>query len=202
MDDFHIPEELYYHGDEIFDFVYVPIPLALIREAVFEKVSDSAKILYSLLLNRMGLSFKNSWEDKNRRTYIIYTEKEVMDILRIKPTTVRKLFKELSNINGTGIGLIKKERVLNKPSRIYVMNFREVQKKLEDLMDSTEETSGRIGQRLDEETAAFGQRLDEESETSGQIGQRLDKNAPEAAYLQVSRKRDPRSVANAPHGQS
>ena len=179
MDDFHIPEELYYHGDEIFDFVYVPIPLALIREAVFEKVSDSAKILYSLLLNRMGLSFKNSWEDKNKRTYIIYTEKEVMDILRIKPTTVRKLFKELSNINGTGIGLIKKERVLNKPSRIYVMNFREVQKKLEDLMDSTEETSGRIGQRSDEETAAFGQ-----------IGQKLDENAPEAAYLQVSRERD------------
>ena len=78
------------------------------------------------MLNRTSLSKRNGWADEYNRTYIVYTIENVQEDLGIGSTKAKKLFAELSDINGTGIGLIRKERVLNKPSRIYVLNFKEV----------------------------------------------------------------------------
>lgn len=119
----NIPEYLYFHGEEIENFYHVQIPLSLVKDKVFSDVSDSAKILYGLLLNRTCLSIRNGWLDKNNRTYINYTIKNVMEDMNIGETKAKKIFAELCNISGTGIGLIEKVRVLNKPSRIYVLNF-------------------------------------------------------------------------------
>lgn len=121
-----IPEELYFHGEEIENFFHVQIPLALVKDKAFGGVSDSAKILYGLLLNRTSLSIRNGWMDKNNRTYIHYTIDDVMEDMNIGKTKAKKIFAELVNISDTGIGLIDKVRVLNKPSRIYVLNFMKV----------------------------------------------------------------------------
>ena len=200
MEEMQIPESFYFHRDEISQFVYVQVPLALIREKVFSGISDTAKLLYGLLLNRAGLSSRNAWADEHGRTYIIYTEKEAMKDFEMGPTKARKLFAELSNINGTGIGLIRKERVLNKPSKIYVMNFQVIYEYLKQL---DEETSGRFGQKSgdDARSTHADQEINSEK-TSGQFGQKQDKSISEAAYLQDSRKCDSRSVANTTHGQS
>ena len=123
---FEIPERFYFHGNEINQYIYVQVPLALIKEDIFKGISDSAKLLYALLLNRTGLSYKNGWTDENDRTYIIYTIENVQEDFGIGSTKAKKLFAELSNINNSGVGLIKKKRILNKPSHIYVMNFKEV----------------------------------------------------------------------------
>lgn len=125
-DNIMIPEHLYIHGTEINQFLYIQVPLLLVKDKVFSNVSDSAKILYGLLLNRMGLSISNGWMDENNRTYINYTIENIMEDFGCGHTKASGLFRELTNINDTGIGLIEKVRVLNKPSRIYVLNFMEV----------------------------------------------------------------------------
>ncbi len=121
-----IPERFYFHGNEIEQFTHIQVPIALIKDKVFKDISTDAKLLYGLLLNRTGLSIKNHWLDGDNRTYITYTIENVREDLGIGSTKAKKLFAELGDINDTGIGLIKKVRVLNKPSRIYVLNFIEV----------------------------------------------------------------------------
>ena len=179
--EFFIPESCYFHGNEIEQFIHIQVPIALIKEEVFRSISDSAKLLYGLLLNRMGLSIRNGWKDENDRTYIIYTIESLRDDLGIGDTKAKKLFAELTDINNMGIGLIKKVRVLNKPSRIYVLNFMEVFNYLKAVND---------------------QKIRDEYETvNEQIIPDVEENTPESTVLSDSRKRDPRTVANATHGQ-
>ena len=121
-----IPERFYFHGNEIEQFIHIQVPIAFIKDKMFKGISADAKLLYGLLLNRTGLSIKNHWLDSENRTYITYTIENVMEDLGIGSTKAKKLFAELVDINNTGIGLIKKVRVLNKPSRIYVLNFTQV----------------------------------------------------------------------------
>lgn len=181
MNEIQIPESFYFHGDEIEQFIHVQVPIALIKEKVFRGISDSAKILYGLLLNRTGLSIRNNWRDEHDRTYIIYTVESLCEDLGIGVTKAKKLFSELTNINDTGIGLIKKERILNKPSRIYVLNFMAVFRYIKE---------------IDEENSNSN-----EDETFGQIDQRLEEKCPESTEIQVGRNCDPRSVVNATHGE-
>ncbi|MCM1236170.1 MAG: replication initiator protein A, partial [Ruminococcus flavefaciens] len=132
-DNIKIPEHLYIHGTEIDQFLYIQVPVPLVKDNVFSSISDSAKILYGLLLNRMGLSISNGWMDENNRTYINYTIENVMDDFNCGSTKAKKLFAELVNVNNSGIGLIQKVSVLNKPSRIYVLNFMKVLQYLSEL---------------------------------------------------------------------
>ncbi len=135
-----IPERFYFHGNEIDQFIHIQVPIALIKDKMFKGISTDAKLLYGLLLNRTGLSIKNQWLDANNRTYITYTIENVTEDMGIGSTKAKKLFAELVDINGTGIGLIKKVRVLNKPSRIYVLNFTEVYAYLKKACGVVEET--------------------------------------------------------------
>ena len=180
--EFAIPENCYFHGNEIEQFIHIQIPIALIKEDVFRNISDSAKLLYGLLLNRMGLSIRNGWKDEYDRTYIIYTIESLREDLGIGDTKAKKLFAELSNINNTGIGLIKKVRILNKPSRIYVLNFMEVFSYLK---------FGDVTNELDGKTC--------EGES---VNENIDENTMESAVLSDSRKRNPRTVANATDGET
>ncbi|MBO5560762.1 MAG: replication initiator protein A [Firmicutes bacterium] len=137
-----IPERFYFHGNEIEQFIHIQVPIALIKDKMFKGISTDAKLLYGLLLNRTGLSIKNQWLDADNRTYITYTIENVMEDMGIGSTKAKKLFAELVDINDTGIGLIKKVRVLNKPSRIYVLNFTQVFEYLKRICGEEQENSG------------------------------------------------------------
>ena len=95
------------------------IPRVLMTDKVFRELSSDAKILYSILLDRASLSYKNNWIDSENRVYIYYPiDVLVTTINKSKPTIVN-IFKELEEI-----GLIRRKRQgLGKPSMIYVMNF-------------------------------------------------------------------------------
>jgi hypothetical protein len=66
----------YNHAEEKYQFI--KFPMTLLKDKIFRELSDSAKILYSLLLDRISLSQKNNWHDNDGRTYIIYTIEEMM----------------------------------------------------------------------------------------------------------------------------
>lgn len=86
----------------------------------FWNISADAKMLYGILLDRMSLSAKNGWIDKNGRVYIIFTIDEAKMALNCAEQKAIKLLSELKK----KAGLIERKRQgLGKPNLIYVKNF-------------------------------------------------------------------------------
>ena len=109
----------YFYGEQANLFSFYRLPKVLFTDRKFQKVSIEAKVLYGLLLDRMGLSIKNGWLDEDSRVYIIFTTEEIMDALYCADNKATKLLKELE-----GCELIeRKRRGLGKPNLIYVKNF-------------------------------------------------------------------------------
>ena len=74
----------YYYGDESRQFSFYRIPRLLIRDKRFSKLSTDAKLLYGLMLDRMGLSARNGWYDSEGRVYTVsYTHLTLPTILRV-----------------------------------------------------------------------------------------------------------------------
>ena len=109
----------YFYGGQADLFSFYRLPKALFVDPRFRGISAESKILYGLLLDRMGLSVKNGWTDDTGRVYIIFTTEEIMEALYCADNKATKLMKELESC-----GLIeRKRRGLGKPSLIYVKNF-------------------------------------------------------------------------------
>ena len=112
----------YYYGIEADQFAFFRIPKVLIKNEMYKGISNSAKLLYGMLLDRMSLSKKNGWLDENSRVYIYYSVDELCEDLNCSKPTVVKLLAELDSVKG--IGLIEKKRQgFGKPDRVYVKNF-------------------------------------------------------------------------------
>lgn len=106
----------YYYGTETEQFMFYRIPKVLFTNSYFKSLSNDAKILYGLMLDRSGLSIKNEWFDENNRVYIIYTLEQVMESLNCGKDKGIKLFNELIEM-----GLIERiKRGCGKPAYIYV----------------------------------------------------------------------------------
>ena len=63
----------YFYGQAGELFSFYRIPKALFQEQRFQDLSTDAKTLYGILLDRMSLSVKNGWLDKQNRVFIIFT---------------------------------------------------------------------------------------------------------------------------------
>ena len=106
----------YFYGQAGELFSFYRIPKALFQEPRFQDLSTDAKTLYGILLDRMSLSVKNGWLDKQDRVFIIYTVQEVQDSLGCADKKATKLLRELEKF-----GLIeRRRRGLGKPNLIYV----------------------------------------------------------------------------------
>ena len=112
----------YFYGHEANQFTFFRIPKLLFLDERFIGLSSDAKILYGLMLDRMGLSVKNGWIDEKNHVYIYFTLEEVMEYMRIGKDKGVKLFAELDDEKGCGL-IKKKKQGLGKPTLIYVMNF-------------------------------------------------------------------------------
>ena len=113
----------YYYGVEAEQFTFVRVPKGLFTDKEhFGGLSNEAKLLYGLLLERMSLSRKNNWIDKHNRVYIIFPVEEIEESLNVGHEKALNLLKELDD--QSGIGLVKKKRRgLGLPSILYVKNF-------------------------------------------------------------------------------
>ena len=112
----------YYYGDESNQFSFYRIPRQLITGEQFKKLSIDAKLLYGLLLDRMGLSARNGWYDEAGRVYIYYTLDEIQADLNCGHDKALKLLSELDT--GRGFGLIERiKQGQGKPTKIYVKRF-------------------------------------------------------------------------------
>ena len=110
----------YFYGAESEQFSFYRIPKVLFTEERFKAISAEAKVLYGLLLDRMSLSAKNGWQDKENRVYIIFTIEDIMEAMGCADQKAGKLLYELEN----KCRLIERKRQgLGKPNLIYVKNF-------------------------------------------------------------------------------
>lgn len=111
----------YYYGTEADQYSFYRIPKTLLTDPHYKSVSIEAKVLYSLLLNRMSLSIRNGWMDADRRVYIYFTQEDAMALMGCGKDKATRLFRELDQ---SGIGLIeRKKQGQGRPTRIYVKNF-------------------------------------------------------------------------------
>ena len=77
----------FYYGQEAEQFTFYRLPKALITDNRFKEVSNNAKLLYGLMLDRMGLSARSGWFDEENRVYIKYAVKSIMEDLNCSKMT-------------------------------------------------------------------------------------------------------------------
>lgn len=112
---------------------FFKFPKPFIYEEKYKTLSNNAKMLYMLLFDRLELSLKNGWHDKEGNVFQYYTNEQLMiDLNCNSNNTIIKIKKELKDA-----GLMTEVRQgMNLPNRIYLealngsveSTFQEVQK--------------------------------------------------------------------------
>lgn len=91
---------------------YLPYPRFLLKM----DISQTAKLLYALLLDRSTLSQRNGWQDSEGRTYIVYPVTEIAEMLDKGCTAIKSALNELDDT-----GLLERERHgFSMPNRLFV----------------------------------------------------------------------------------
>ena len=91
---------------------YLPYPRFLLQA----DLTQTAKLLYALLLDRATLSQSNGWLDEGGRIYLVFPIEKIAAALDRSPMTVKTALSELEDT-----GLIERRRSgFSKPNRIYV----------------------------------------------------------------------------------
>lgn len=110
----------YYYGDESEQFSFFRIPRQFFTDKRYKGLSTDAKLLYGLMLDRMGLSQRNGWYDAQGRVFIYYPMAEIQEVLGCGHDKAGRLVAELER----GYGLIERvKQGQGKPAKIYVKRF-------------------------------------------------------------------------------
>ena len=112
----------YFYGSQAEQFSFYRIPKLLITSPEFKRVSDSAKLLYGLMLDRMSLSIKNGWVDDENRAFIYFTTNDVMEQMCCGTEKATKLLAELDVEKGIGL-IERKKQGQGKPAIVYLKKF-------------------------------------------------------------------------------
>jgi len=115
-------ELAYFYGSEAEQYSFYRIPKVLLTDHRYKSVSMEAKVLYGLMLDRMGLSVRNGWLDSEGRVYIYFTLEDALAMLGCGKDKAVRLFKELDKSGGIGL-IERRKQGQGKPTRIYVKNF-------------------------------------------------------------------------------
>ena len=112
----------YFYGTEADTFTFYRIPKLLVTHSYFDNVSNDAKMLYGLMLDRMSLSAKNGWFDEENRVFIKSSIKDALKLLKIGKNKASKLCAELDTVEGVGL-IERRNQGQGKPAVIYVKSF-------------------------------------------------------------------------------
>ena len=150
----------YHYGDEADLYTFYRIPKVLVKHDYFKNLSDSSRVLFGLMLDRLSLSLKNEWRDNKGRIYIFYTLEDIQDDLRCAHGKAVKLLSELEDI-----GLIERvKQGQGRPTRIYVKKFIVPSQSPEEQYDNQGNRNG--------ETQTYGYRRSKPPKTGSQDSQK------------------------------
>jgi len=109
----------YFYPDDVEQLIFYRIPKLLFTSPEFRTLSDSAKILYGLMLDRTSLSIKNNWIDKQGRVYIYFKIDTIKETMGCSAAKATRLLAELDSEKGMGL-IEKVKHGQGKPSIIYL----------------------------------------------------------------------------------
>lgn len=92
---------------------YIPIPYSVISM----EMSQTAKLVYGMILGRATLSQKNNMVEENGDIYVIYAVKKLADDLNRSEVSIRSAMNELV-ANGL---LVKKQMGYHRANMLYVL---------------------------------------------------------------------------------
>jgi hypothetical protein len=105
----------YFHSQEAESFVFLKVPKDLIASKLYKGLSSDGILLYSVMLDRVGLSRQNNWTDAAGRVYIYLTIDEIMATLSCSRTKATRTLSQLCDH-----GLVEKKRQgQGKPNALY-----------------------------------------------------------------------------------
>jgi hypothetical protein len=109
---------IYKLGDIDNEQFYI-LPKGLFINPKYQDISNTARIVYALLKDRMELSRQNGWHDDNGDIYLVYPSEQIEKDLNIAHSTASKVINELRTV-----GLIDTVRQgLGKANIIYIKKF-------------------------------------------------------------------------------
>ena len=112
-----IPSERFYKKKEEVTLRFYQTPKSLYKNPTYKGLSLAPKQMYAILSDRLTLSIKNNWEDKDGNIYLIFSVEELSELLEVDRTAVMRYKKKLVEYE-----LIFDKRVgQGKPNRIYVL---------------------------------------------------------------------------------
>ena len=112
----------YFYGDQSESYSFYRFPKQLLVGEQFKRLSMDARVLYGLMLDRMGLSAKNGWRDEQGRVYIYYTVAEIQEDFNCGHDRVLRMLSELDSEKGIGL-IERKKQGQGRPTIIYVKQF-------------------------------------------------------------------------------
>lgn len=91
---------------------FIPYPRFLLNM----KLTQTARILYALLLDRSKISRNNGWKNEKGYVYVIYPIIDLAQVLDKSHMTIKKALNELED---AGL-LVRKKQGFSKPNLLYV----------------------------------------------------------------------------------
>ena len=133
----------YFYVEAEEDFTFFRFPKLLISERRFKSLSTDAKVLYGLMVDRVGLSRENGWTDEAGHVFVYYSMETIMKALQCGKNKACKLLKELETY-----GLIERRKQgFCKPARIFVKDFTHSRKQKHPIMPDADEGVTKDGKR-------------------------------------------------------
>lgn len=101
------------------------LPQSLICGERYKDIPLAAKVMYSLLYDRMHLSIKNEWKDEDGRVFINYSLEAIAEVLGISRRSVLNYLQLLED----HFLITRSTPVKGKATRIYVRTIEEAEKR-------------------------------------------------------------------------
>ena len=89
----------YYNIKRQYALKFFQVPKVFMTSAKYKKLSAEAKLAFAILSDRLQLSIKNKWFDKNGNIYFIYTGEQLAEILGCSQSKVTAVKNELKTAN-------------------------------------------------------------------------------------------------------
>ncbi|KAL3951532.1 plasmid replication initiation protein [Lactobacillus hilgardii] len=112
----------FYETDNVYGALFFQFPKVLMYGQKYRGLSDTAKLAYMVLKDRLEYSLRNNWVDSEGHVYFIFTNEELKDLFNCSNDKLNKVKQELENVNllfQKHIGF-NPETGKNEPNRLYL----------------------------------------------------------------------------------
>jgi hypothetical protein len=158
----------FYQADNVYGALFFQFPKVLMYGQQYKGLSDTSKLAYMVLKDRLEYSLRNHWVDEEGHVYFIFTNQELKDLFDCSNDKLAAVKKELENAE-----LLYQKAMhfnpkagKNEPNRLYLAEL--------DMRSTDVYLRGEYGQK-EPQTLATSE--------NPKIGHNLDREPKERANL-------------------